>query len=54
MCLACSSAPAFLDINAEEQAKHMKHASAGSKEATPAGLPGGREQRTSPPEAVAH
>ncbi|MGO4411108.1 MULTISPECIES: TerC family protein [unclassified Brevundimonas] len=41
-----ASAPAFLDIGPEEQAKHMKHASAGSHEATPAGLPGAREQRT--------
>ncbi|MFK4057300.1 TerC family protein [Brevundimonas sp. NPDC046655] len=48
-----ASAPAFLDIGAEEQAKHMKHASAGSREATPAALPGAREQRTSPPEALA-
>ncbi|SJM64483.1 Integral membrane protein TerC family [Brevundimonas diminuta 3F5N] len=48
-----ASAPAFLDIGAEEQAKHMKHASAGSKEATPAGLPGAREQRTAPSETVA-
>ena len=38
---------------AEEQAKHMKHASAGSKDATPAALPGGREQRTPPPEPTA-
>ncbi|PQZ81644.1 MULTISPECIES: TerC family protein [unclassified Brevundimonas] len=45
-----ASAPAFLDIGAEEQAKHMKHASAGSKHATPAALPGGREQQTPPPE----
>ncbi|HEY1072522.1 TerC family protein [Brevundimonas sp.] len=44
-----ASAPAFLDIGAEEQAKHMKHASAGSKDATPAALPGAREQRTPPP-----
>ena len=48
-----ASAPAFLDIGAEEQAKHMKHASAGSKDATPAALPGGREQRTPPPEPTA-
>ena len=48
-----ASAPAFLDIGAEEQAKHMKHASAGSKDATPAALPGGREQRTPPPEPAA-
>jgi YjbE family integral membrane protein len=48
-----ASAPAFLDIGAEEQAKHMKHASAGSREATPAALPGAREQRTPPPEALA-
>ncbi|MFK0298738.1 TerC family protein [Brevundimonas sp. NPDC090276] len=44
-----ASAPAFLDISPEEQAKHMKHASAGSKHATPAALPGGREQRNPPP-----
>lgn len=50
-----ASAPAFLDIGVEEQAKHMKHASAGSKEATPAALPGAREQRSAPPEtAPAH
>nr|WP_314429593.1 TerC family protein [uncultured Brevundimonas sp.] len=48
-----ASAPAFLDIGAEEQAKHMKHASAGSKDATPAALPGGREQRTPPLEPTA-
>ena len=48
-----ASAPAFLDIGAEEQAKHMKHASAGSKDATPAALPGAREQRTPPPAAEA-
>lgn len=41
-----ASAPAFLDISEEEQAKHMKHAGAGSQEATPAGLPGASEQRT--------
>ena len=44
-----ASAPAILEISPEEQAKHMKHASAGSKDATPAGLPGAREQRTAPP-----
>ena len=44
-----ASAPGFLDISAEEQAKHMKHAAAGSKDATPAGLPGAREQRNPPP-----
>ena len=43
-----ASAPAFLDIRAEEQAKHMKHAAAGSKSSTPAGLPGGLEQRNPP------
>ena len=48
-----ASAPAFVDIGAEEQAKHMKHAGAGSKDATPAGLPGAREQRTPPPTAEA-
>ena len=48
-----ASAPSFLDISAEEQAKHMQHAAAGSQDATPAGLPGAREQRTPPPEAVA-
>ncbi|MNN37342.1 Integral membrane protein TerC family protein [compost metagenome] len=48
-----ASAPAFLDIGAEEQAKHMKHASAGSKHATPAALPGAREQRNPPPTAEA-
>ena len=48
-----ASAPAFLDISPEEQAKHMKHASAGSKDATPAALPGAREQRTAPPEPAA-
>ena len=47
-----ASAPAFLDISPEEQAKHMKHAGAGSKDATPAGLPGAREQRTPPGETV--
>ncbi|RZJ16912.1 MAG: TerC family protein [Brevundimonas sp.] len=40
-----ASAPGFLDISPEEQAKHMKHAGAGSHESTPAALPGGREQR---------
>ncbi|WP_296178526.1 TerC family protein [uncultured Brevundimonas sp.] len=48
-----ASAPAFLDIGAEEQAKHMQHAGAGSKHATPAALPGAREQRTPPPAAEA-
>ena len=48
-----ASAPAFLGISPEEQAKHMKHASAGSKHATPAALPGGREQRNPPPVDVA-
>ena len=48
-----ASAPAFLDIGAEEQAKHMKHASAGSKDATPAGLPGARGQRNPPPPEAA-
>ena len=48
-----ASAPAFLDISPEEQAKHMKHASAGSKHATPAALPGAREQRNPPPTAEA-
>ena len=47
-----ASAPAFLDISPEEQAKHMKHAGAGSKDATPAALPGAREQRTPPGETV--
>lgn len=50
-----ASAPAFLDIGVEEQAKHMKHAGTGSKDATPAALPGAREQRSAPPEtAPAH
>ena len=48
-----ASTPAFLDIGAEEEAKHMKHAGAGSKHATPAALPGAREQRTPPPAAEA-
>ncbi|WP_436357552.1 TerC family protein [Brevundimonas sp. CEF1] len=48
-----ASAPAFLDIGAEEQAKHMQHAGAGSKHSTPAALPGAREQRTPPPAAEA-
>ncbi|MNS94064.1 Integral membrane protein TerC family protein [compost metagenome] len=48
-----ASAPAFLDISAEEQTKHMKHAGAGSKDATPAGLPGAREQWNPPPAAEA-
>ncbi|MNV04076.1 Integral membrane protein TerC family protein [compost metagenome] len=48
-----ASAPAFLDIGAEEQAKHMQHAGTGSKHATPAALPGAREQRTPPPAAEA-
>lgn len=40
-----AAAPAFLDIGPEEQAKHLKHAGAGSHESTPAALPGAREQR---------
>jgi YjbE family integral membrane protein len=47
-----ASAPGFLDIGEKEQAKHMKHASAGSRDATPAGLPGGRERRDPPPVMV--
>ncbi|WP_313005671.1 TerC family protein [Brevundimonas sp.] len=48
-----ASAPGFLEIGAEERAKHMKHAGSGSRDATPAGLPGAREQRTPPPDAIA-
>lgn len=39
-----ASAPAFLDISAEEQAKHMRHAGAEAGSHTPAALPGGAER----------
>ncbi|RSB40690.1 MULTISPECIES: TerC family protein [Brevundimonas] len=47
-----ASAPAFLDIGAEEQAKHMKHSGKGADSHTPHGLPGGRERRDPPPQTV--
>src|SRR5690606_20701359 len=47
-----ASAPAFLAISAEEQAKHMKHTGKGADSHTPHALPGGRERRDPPPQTV--
>jgi predicted tellurium resistance membrane protein TerC len=47
-----ASAPAFLDIGAEEQAKHLKHAGTSSPDQTPAALPGGHEQRVQSADAA--
>lgn len=47
-----ASAPAFLAIDAEEQAKHMKHTGKGADSHTPHALPGGRERRDPPPQTV--
>jgi len=41
-----ASAPGFLDISPEEQAKHMRHMGGESQDAAAAALPGAREQRT--------
>jgi len=47
-----ASAPAFLDISAEEEAKHLRHSGEGPGRHTPEALPGGRERRDPPPQTV--
>ncbi|AYG95442.1 TerC family protein [Brevundimonas naejangsanensis] len=47
-----ASAPTFLDIGAEEQAKHLRHGGEGPGRHTPEALPGGRERRDPPPVAA--
>ena len=48
-----ASAPAFLDISAEEEVKHLRHSGEGPGRHTPEALPGGRERRDPPPPTVA-
>ena len=47
-----ASAPAFLAIGAEEEAKHLRQGGKGANSHTPHALPGGRERGAPPPQAV--